>query len=273
VAGRFPWATLMPIVWPPARHGTHALPDNPFTLADLALALVVGILALVPAAIALLALAALLRAFDAEQRLGRLGFRVVAGTLGLLIAGAFLLLAWTWGGATHLKPRCLARAEPDYARVLFPGGDVDRAPAPVPVSGLRVDAPGEAPPAWAAALLGPGGFPFYEWRRADGTWVQVAPDGTQTPIASPSAGALLKVRRASAESSYWARITVDRFLLTDLATGSLLADGEEMWVDAGPARYRCGIASGPYPVPGRDYPEGYGVARFLGKAVRWADGR
>jgi hypothetical protein len=244
------------------------MPDSTFRFADLALAGAVGILALVPAALALLALAAMLRATDAERRLGSGRFRALLASLGLAIGTGTLMLAWTWGGATHLKPRCLARAEPVYASVLFPGGDAEGTPVPVPVSGLRVEAPGPQPPAWAASLPGRPGLPYYEWRRSDGSLVRVGPDGRLTPVASSGAGAVLRVRRASQRSSYWARITVDRFLLTDLATGTLLADGEEMWVDAGPARYRCGIVSGPYPVRGDDYPPGDGVARFLFKAIR-----
>lgn len=244
------------------------MPDQPFQIADLALAGAVGILALVPAALALLALAALLRAADAERRLGARYFRVLMASLGLAIGTGTLLLAWTWGGATHLKPRCIARAEPVYASVLYPGGDTQGTPVPVPVAVLQVAAPGAGPPAWAAALLGPGGWAYYEWRRPDGRLMRVGADGSLAPAPQSVAGALLRVNRGSGRSSAWARITVDRFRLTDLATGTLLADGEEMWVDAGPARYRCGIVSGPYPVRGDDYPPGNGVARYLFKAIR-----
>jgi hypothetical protein len=239
------------------------------TLADIGLAAVVGVLALVPAALAFLALAAGLRVARAEERLGPGAFRAVAGGLAAAVAVACALGAWVWGGATHLKPRCLARATPAYATTVDAGGERDGDPAPVPVASVLVDAPASAgaPPAWAAALLGPGRFGHYEWRRADGSIARVGADGTVTPVPASAAGAVLRVRRAGTSASFWAPITVDRFTLLERPSGAILAEGEEMWVDAGPARYRCGVASGPVPVAGAADPGGEGVARFVLRAA------
>lgn len=240
------------------------------TGADLGLAAVVGVIALVPAALAFVALAAGLRMLRAEARLGPVAFRAVTAALAAVVAAAAVLGAWTLGGATHLKPRCVARAEPVY-----PGrGDAgEGTPAPLPVNRVLVDAPdhGGAPPAWARHLLAPGGFATYEWRRADGSIARVGRDGVATPMPGATADAVLTVRRSATSASYWAPITVDRYELRERRTGTVLATGEEMWVDAGPARFRCGVASGPLPVRARDYPEGDGVARFLRRAVRPAD--
>ncbi len=234
---------------------------NAFTLADLGLAAVVGVLALVPGALAFFAISSGLTALRAEERLGAGGFRLVAGTLGVLTAVTTALLAWVWGGATHLKPRCFARATPVYSTAM---------PAPLAVRGIRIEAAGAGaePAPWAAALIGAGGFPWYEWQRPDGTLLRVAGDGQRATVVAGNAQAVLRVRRASAESGFWVRITADRFELRDEFTGSVLAAGEEMWIDAGPARFRCGIASGPLPVAGRDYPPGDAIARFLRRAVQ-----
>jgi len=241
------------------------------TLADIGLAAVVAVVALVPAALAFMALGALLQALRVEERLGAVAFRALAGGFAAAVAAAAVLGAWTWGGATHLQPRCLARADPVYAGLvgLADMGGADGAPGRVPVTSVLVDAPasGAAPPAWAAALVGGRGFDHYEWRRPDGKVFRVDAGGALAPVPATTAGAVLRVRRASTQSGYWLRITVDSFTLAERRTQTVLARGEEMWVDAGPARYRCGVASGPRPVAGRDYPPGDGVARFVLGAV------
>ena len=86
-------------------------------------------------------------------------------------------------------------------------------------------------------------------------------------MAAPAATRLLQVRRATVQASFWTRIGVERFRLYDRATRVLLADGEEMWIDAGWARHRCAIASGPLPVRGREAPAGPGIADFVRAAV------
>ena len=81
---------------------------------DLGLAAVVLVLAIVPAALAVLAIIGVLQAtrLDTrlESRLGPGGLRI-AGTLGALaLAALFLRLSWDWSAATHLKPLCAALA-------------------------------------------------------------------------------------------------------------------------------------------------------------------
>jgi hypothetical protein len=168
---------------------------------DLGLAAVVLVLAVVPAALAALAIAGVLQAtrLDSrlEARLGERGFRV-AGVLGALV----LRFSWDWSAATHLKPLCAALAEP-----------------------------------WFSG-------------------------------SAPAGAASLRVRRRVVESGYWTTITADRYEAVDEATGEILAEGDELWIDAGSTRYRCGLASGPVPVKRRDEPEGPAIDRFLGRAAR-----
>jgi len=225
------------------------------TFADFGAAAVAVILALVPAAIVLLALHAAAGALRLEDRLGTGGYRVGAALLGATLGATFLGLTWAFAAANYLKPRCLAFAEPDYARA----GDT-RAD-PVPSAGLVLDA-GSPPPAWAASLIGPGRFAFH---------ATVAPGGqagARVPAGAPGeARAILRVRQSSAQAGFWLRLGTDRFEVFDQLTRNRLAIGEELWVDAGPVRYRCGIASGPVPVRARDYPGGDGVFRFVRGAV------
>lgn len=172
---------------------------------DLGLAAVVLVLAVVPAALAVLAIIGVLQAtrLDTrlESRLGATGFRA-AGVLGALaLAALFLRFSWDWSAATHLKPLCAALADP-----------------------------------WFSGL---------------------APAGT----------ASLRVRRRVVESGYWTTITADRYEAIDEATGEVLAEGDELWIDAGATRYRCGLASGPLPVRRREAPAGPAIDRFLRRAA------
>jgi hypothetical protein len=227
------------------------------TFADLGAAAVAVVLALVPAAIVLLALHSLGSALRLDERLGRRGYQALAGVIGAGVALVVVTLTWAFAGANYLKPRCQAFAAPAYASA----GD-DRAP-PVASAGLQLDA-GQPPPAWAADLVGPGRFAFYLPLPAGGGQAGLPPAG-------PSPGearVILRVRRSGAQVGYWLRLGTDHFEVIDRITNARLAVGEELWVDAGAARYRCGIASGPFPVRARDYPAGDGVFQFVRGAVR-----
>jgi len=173
---------------------------------DLGLAAVVLVLAIVPAALAVLATVGILQATRLDNRLesllGARGFRV-AGVLGaLVLAGLFLRLSWDWSAATHLKPLCAALAEPWY--------------------------------------------------------------GSSAATGAPR----LRVSRRVVETGYWTTITADRYEAVDDATGEVLAEGDELWIDAGKTRYRCGLASGPRPLKRRDAPAGSAVEQFLSRAAR-----
>jgi hypothetical protein len=225
------------------------------TFADFGAAAVAVVLALVPAAIVLLGLNAATGALRLEERLGRGGYRAVAAVIGTGTGVAFLGLTWAFAGANYLKPRCLAFGDPEYATAF------EEPAEPVRSDGLVLDA-GSPPPAWAARLIGPGRFAFYAIAAADGR------PATRTPAAAAgTARAILRVRRSSARPNLWLRLGNDRFEVFDTVTRTRLARGNELWVDAGPVRYRCGIASGPAPVRSRDYPPGDGVFAFVRGAV------
>lgn len=236
------------------------------TLADAGAAAVAFVLAVVPTAIVLLALHALATRLDLAARLGRNALRVLAAVTGAVLASAAVLLTWAFAGANYLKPRCNAFAAPEYALA----GD-DRA-TPVATAGLRLDLTGP-PPDWAAALLGPGGFAFYEWREPGGRLRRVG----REDAARPAGGALdggtpprvdLRMRTSTARVNAWVTLGTDRFTLRDRLTGARLATADEMWVDAGPARYRCGVGSGPAPVRAREYAEPRRLLAFVVAAAR-----
>ncbi len=175
---------------------------------DLGLAAVVLVLAVVPAALATVAIIGVLQATRLdnrlESRLGARGFRV-AGLVGaLVLAALFLRFSWDWSAATHLKPLCAALAEP-----------------------------------WFSG-------------------------------SAPTGETSLRVRRRVVEAGYWTTISADRYEAVDGATGEILAEGDELWIDAGATRYRCGLASGPLPVKRRDAPARPAIDQFLDRARRGA---
>jgi hypothetical protein len=225
------------------------------TFADFGAAAVAVVLALVPAAIVLLALNAATAALRPEERLGRRAYRALAAVIGTGTAIAFLGLTWAFAGANYLKPRCLAFGDPEYATAF------EQPAEPVRSEGLVLDA-GVPAPAWAASLIGPGRFAFYAVAGGGDRAVSRVPAG-----AAGTARAMLHVRRSSARPNLWLRLGTDHFEVFDGVTRERLARGNELWVDAGPVRYRCGIASGPTPVRSRDYPPGDGVFAFVRRAV------
>jgi hypothetical protein len=225
------------------------------TLADLGAAAVAGVLALVPAALILLALHGAATRLELETRLGRSGYRTAGVATLIAVAVGGILATWAFAGANYLKPRCLAFAAADYA--VSADGPV---PA-IPSAGLVMDAGTPLPP-WTPSLTTLGGFAFITWRDDEGAW-QSKPAGAS----QADARALLRVRRQSTRVGAWLQLTTDRFTLTDRLTGLTLAVGDEMWVDAGLARYRCGVASGPLPVRSREYPLPGRLLGFMTAAV------
>jgi hypothetical protein len=228
------------------------------TLADVGAAAVAGVLALVPTAVVLLGLDAVATRLDLGARLGRTGRRIAAIAIGGGVATSTVVLTWAFAGANYLKPRCVAFAAPVYAGADAGDGDA----APVASDGLRVDVAGDLP-AWAAALAGPDGFAFVEARGRDGRLAR-APD----PAAAGTARVLLRVRRSSRRVNAWMKLWTDRFTVIDRVTGAQLARGSEMWVEAGPTTWRCGVASGPLPVRVPAYTDPAALRTFVLAAAR-----
>ena len=95
-------------------------------------------------------------------------------------------------------------------------------------------------------------------------WFSAVADGGGAAAGAPT----LAVRRRVLEAGYWTTITGDRYRAVD-AAGNLLAEADELWIDAGPTRYRCGILSGPRPVRRREAAgTDVALARFLDRAGR-----
>jgi hypothetical protein len=77
------------------------------------------------------------------------------------------------------------------------------------------------------------------------------------------------VRRVTHHKNLWFEVTMERFRLVDREWGTVLAEGDELWIDAGRARHHCGIVSGTTVVD-RDrspWPDGAGVARFVARGL------
>jgi hypothetical protein len=78
----------------------------------------------------------------------------------------------------------------------------------------------------------------------------------------------LEARRVTHHRNRWFDVQMDRFRLRDRATGAVLAEGDELWINAGRATYHCGIGSGPEATTATAWPSGDGVARFVRAVTR-----
>lgn len=218
---------------------------------DLALGIVVVVFLAVPASLLLLVLADVIRLEGDGVR--RRWIRLCLGALAVPASVLLGIAAWGAAGAAHLEPLCQAYATPEFrasGRIDAETILLDAKPQqddPAPISGV------DGPP-WARHF-GREGLPRLIIDRND---------------AEASMSALvLEVRRVTHHKNLWFEVTMERFRLVDREWGTVLAEGDELWVDAGRARHHCGIVSGTTVVD-RDrspWPDGAGVARFVARGL------
>lgn len=214
-------------------------------MSDLALGVVVFTFAAVPASLLLLALADVIRLEGEGSR--RRWIRNCLWALAVPASIPLGLAAWGAAGAAHLEPLCHA-----YATPAFRG--TRAAENPVILLDLQPRGP---TPRWAEALR----------TRYPGR-VLVATDGPDKDAAS--ATHVLEVRRITHHRNLWFDVQMERFRLIDRQWGAVLAEADELQVEAGRSRHHCGIESGPLPVPTERtrWPGGEGVAGFVAGGLR-----
>lgn len=242
---------------------------------DLALGIIVLTFAAVPLSLLVLAVADVVRLPDAESRNRWINRCLAALVLpALLVLGVFV---WGWAGAAHLGPLCAAYAIPEY-----------RHERPLVLRSLLVDSDQGPEPPWAAALPGGAGGPV-EFLGYAPTTAQTGypaappkpgisaeapilaamnPDSGHTASPADQSAYRLEARRRTHHRNRWFTVEMDRFRLVDLGTEAVLAEGDEIWIRAGRARYHCGIGSGPEPTAETAWPAGDGVRRFLEPLTR-----
>jgi hypothetical protein len=218
-------------------------------VSDLALGALVAVLVAVPASLLGLALADVIRLPDAERR-DRWINRCLAA-LSLPAALVLGVLFWGWAGAAHLGPLCAAYGSPEF-----------RNEAPLALRSLAIDSDQGAMPGWAPALLKSAGGPV--------EFLEQEVPAASAPIESTHR---LEARRVTHHQNRWFKVEMDRFRLLDRKSGGVLAEGDEIWIQAGRARYHCGIGSGRRPQAGAEWPAGRGVANFVAQAALGAQGR
>lgn len=203
------------------------------TANELILGGIVLIWVAVPLSLLVLMLADVVRLDGDGQR--RRWIRRSLVMLAVPAALVFGRLAWGWAGAAHLEPLCQAYASPEF-----------RSERALPDAQLQIDRfpRDSAPPAWMDSLS--------PWLDRD----------------TPSAATVtLEVRRVTHHANALFTVTLDRFRLREQVSGLTLAEGDELWIDAGAMRYHCGIESGLRPTRTTRYPSGDGVARFVRRTL------
>lgn len=211
---------------------------------DIALAAIVLVWVAVPASLLILALADVVKLEGEGRRKRWIRTCLIALTPPVLMV--FATFAWGWAGAAHLEPLCSAYAQPEI-----------RNERPLPMRVLAVDSDRTSAngtlPEWAEALVKPQG-PFDAVRVAGG----------HNEVGETLR---LEVKRITHHRNRLFHVQMDRFRLVDPRFDTTLAVGDELWIDAGRARYHCGIGSGRYPTEESSYPRGEGVANFLRQAL------
>lgn len=210
-------------------------------MSDLALGVVVFVFLAVPASLLLLVLADVIQLEGEGVR--RRWIRLCLGAFAVPASVPLGIATWGWAGAAHLEPLCQAYATPEY-----------RASRAIEVDAVLLDSKDGALP-WARHF-GRNGLPRLLTDRAD--------------AAAPETTLALEVRRLTHHRNLWFEVTMERFRLIDREWGTVLAEGDELWVDAGRRRHHCGIVSGTTVVSREEspWPDGDGVARFVQRGLR-----
>ncbi|MBU6378423.1 MAG: hypothetical protein KJS95_07800 [Gammaproteobacteria bacterium] len=214
-------------------------------MSDLALGIVVFVFAAVPASLLLLALADVIRLEGEGAR--RRWIRNCLWALAVPATVPLALGAWGAAGAAHLEPLCHAYATPEFRAM--------RA-AENPQLLLDLQPSGKAP-RWTESLSA-----RYPGR------VRIADDGRELPATH-----VLEVRRLTHHKNLWFTVEMQRFRLVEQRYGTVIAEGDELQIEAGRSRYHCGIESGPLPVSAQRtrWPGGDGVARFVVRGLSGPD--
>lgn len=212
-------------------------------MSELALGVVVFTFLAVPASLLLLVLADVIR-LEGEGRKRR-WIRLCLWALAIPAAVPVGLAAWGAAGAAHLEPLCQAYATPEF-----------RGTRAIDDAVLLLDLqPRAATPAWAAPLATTFG------------------DRLIVDAADPAAARathVLEVRSVTHHRNLWFDVRMARFRLLERQWGTVLAEGDELWVDAGRQRHHCGIVSGSTPVQRESspWPAGQGAADFVARGLR-----
>jgi len=220
-------------------------------LSDLALGIVVFVFAAVPASLLLLALADVIRLEGEGSR--RRWIRNCLWALAVPATVPLALGAWGAAGAAHLEPLCHAYATPEFRATHA---------AENPRLLLDLQPSGKAP-RWTESLSAryPGRVRIAgDERQNDATAARDLPAMQEQPATH-----VLEVRRLTHHKNLWFTVDMQRFRLVEQRHGTVIAEGDELQIEAGRSRYHCGIESGPLPVSAQRtrWPGGDGVARFV----------
>lgn len=222
-------------------------------MSDLALGVVVFTFLAVPASLLLLLLADVIRLEGAGAK--RRWIRLCLWALAIPAAVPLGLAAWGAAGAAHLEPLCQAYATPEFRSTRRFDVDTVLLDARFGAAQSAATDTSAAIPAWTRHF-GRDGLP------------RLLVDPIE--IAGATSTLALEVRRITHHRNLWFEVTMERFRLIDRRWGTVLAEGDELWVDAGRTRHHCGIVSGTTATASDEtpWPDGNGVARFVAQGLR-----
>lgn len=177
--------------------------------------------------------------------------------LSVVAIPAMVVRIWGWAGAAHLEPLCQAYARPEIFNTT--ARDVQRLVWWEKGSG-QSDMPSQRRlPPWTSAVS----LPIH----VDNSSALSPTDTSTDDTLNDARSARLEVERIVHHRNFFFEVQLDRVRI-------LSADGleewgiaDELWLEAGPYRYHCGVESGPYATNDTRYPNGDGIARFIQSAL------
>lgn len=166
-----------------------------------------------------------------------IGLSVVAIPIGVV-------RIWGWAGAAHLEPLCQAYARPEIFNTTE--RDIQRLIWREKSAG-QSDIPSQRTlPPWTSAVS----LPIHIYN----------PSALSTLDTS---AARLEVERIIHHRNLFFEVQLDRVRILSYDGLEEWGIADELWLEAGPYRYHCGVESGPYATNHTRYPDGDGIARFI----------
>jgi hypothetical protein len=236
-------------------------------LSELALAFIVLTVAAVPLALLILFWTDIL---PTPQGLNVHRWRGYAiGALIFAALPAFMVRVWGWAGAAHLEPLCQAYSRPeilnstvrevqrlDLQWITPEEGDADVASSDK-----------NSFPRWAEALA----VPVYFVSSNETARPEPVAQSEINESGHAERSARLEVRRIVHHRNLLFDVQLDRFRLVSADGFETWGIADELWLQAGPYRYHCGVESGPLVTADTKYPGGEGVARFVQRTLNGAN--
>ena len=169
--------------------------------------------------------------------------------LSVFVIPIVVVRIWGWAGAAHLEPLCQAYARPEVFNTI--SRDIQRL-IWWEKGSRQSDTPSQRIlPPWTAAVALP-----------------IDVENPSALSAMDTSAARLEVERIVHHRNLFFEVQLDRVRVLSHDGLEEWGIADELWLEAGPYRYHCGVESGPYATNKTQYPGGDGLARFIQSTLK-----